>query len=219
MAGMCRLLLLLALASCSSKSDAPPETPPPVDAPAAPLDTITELGNTDPNRFTDPDPTRRAPAKPPRNRSARPIDIILKSSPPGADAAVDGVIVGRTPAYWYGDADGHEHEFTFVLPGHDGARYRFVPIQSGTVHARLNLTDKVPDPADADPVTSPKPPSVTPDPTPAPIDTPKPPDTVITPGSGSARSGSAGSGSAPTGSATGSASGEFGGFPGKGPQP
>lgn len=210
---MSRLVVLVALASCSSKSEAPPEPPPPVDAPVAPLDTITEIGNTDPNRFIDPDPTKRTPGKPGRTRPSHPIDIILKSSPPGADAAVDGVIVGRTPAYWYGEADGREHEFTFVKGGHTSARYRFVPIQSGTVHAKLELvSEEVPDAGVPDPVTSPKQPSFTPDPTPAPIDTPKPPETVITPGSGSAQgSGSAGSGSN---------AGEFGGFPrAKGPQP
>lgn len=214
MAGMVRPLLLLALASCSSKSEAPPETPPPGDARAAPLDSITEIGGTDPNRFTDPDPSRRTTAtKPPQKRPSRPIDIILKSSPPGADAAVDGVIVGRTPAYWYGEADGHEHEFTFVMYGHNSARYRFVPIQSGTVHAKLDVTsDDVPDAGVPDPVTSPKQPSFMPDPTPSPIDTPKPPETVITPGSGSAGSGSARAGS-------GSDAGEVGGSSGKGPQP
>ncbi len=208
---MVRTLLLLALASCSSKTEAPPETPP-EDGRAAPLDTITEIGSTDPNRFTDPDPSRRTTAaKPPQKRPSRPIDIILKSSPPGADAAVDGVIVGRTPAYWYGEADGLEHEFTFVMYGHNSARYRFVPIQSGTVHAKLDVTsDDVPDAGVPDPVTSPKQPSFMPDPTPSPIDTPKPPETVITPGS-------AGSGSAPADA--GVDAGELGGFPGKGPQP
>lgn len=218
MAGMFRPLLLLVLASCSSKSEPPPETPPPADA-AVPLDTITEIGSTDPDRFLDPDPARRTPAtKPQRNRPARPIDIILKSSPPGAEAAVDGVSVGRTPAYWYGDADGREHEFTFVMHGHDTARYRFVPIQSGTVHAKLDVVDN---PPPVDPVTAPKPtnPSLT-DPTPAPLDTPKPvdapkpPDTVITPESGS------GSGSGSAGSGSSQGGGDFGGFPGaKGPQP
>ncbi|HEY0986761.1 MAG TPA: hypothetical protein VGD80_06895, partial [Kofleriaceae bacterium] len=65
-------------------------------------------------------------------------------SPPGATAAVDGVPIGPTPTYWSGDANGREHEFTFVLPGYAFARYRFVPITSGVVHARLEvLTDDV----------------------------------------------------------------------------
>jgi len=184
-AGMFRPALLLVMLGCSSKNDAPKPTEP-VAVPAdALVDTITEIGANDPGRFTDPDPARRPqPGKPLRNRPSRPIDVILKSSPTGATAAVDGVVVGRTPAYWYGESDGHEHEFTFVLPGHASGRYRFVPIQSGTVHAKLDaITDDLPD-AGVDPMTSPKQPTFTPEP-PAPIDTPRPPATVITPGSGS----------------------------------
>jgi len=70
-------------------------------------------------------------------RPSHPIDVILRSTPNGAEAAVDGIPLGPTPAYWNGTADGHEHEFTFVLPGHAVARYRFVPITSGVIHARL----------------------------------------------------------------------------------
>ncbi len=222
--------VLVALASCSSKGEAPKQEPPPPAPPDAPVDSITEIGANDPDRFTDPDPARRpGTGKPGRHRPSRPIDIILKSSPPGASAAVDGVVVGRTPAYWYGEADGNEHEFTFVLPGHAVGRYRFVPIQSGTVHARLELISEDIIDAGVDPVTSPKQPTFTPDPTPSPMETPKPPDTVITPGSGSAPL-APGSGSAPTpGSAAGSGSarprpgsgdpGDFSGFPGMGPTP
>lgn len=219
--------LLLSLASCSSKSEPTPAPPPPPPVDAA-VDSITEISGNDPSRFTDPDPTLRVPNKAPRNRPTRPIDIILKSSPPGASAAVDGVVVGHTPAYWYGDSDGRDHEFTFVLPGHAVGRYRFVPLQSGIVHARLDpLSDDLPDGGvGVDPITSPKQPSFTPDPTPGPIDSPRPPDTVITPGSGSApvppvptpTPGSAkATGSAKPGSA--SSGGEFGGFPGMGPKP
>ena len=74
---------------------------------------------------------------PPNPRAAHPIEVTLRSSPPGATAAVDGTPVGTTPAFWGGDADGHEHEFTFELKGYALARYRFVPITSGVVHARL----------------------------------------------------------------------------------
>src|SRR3569623_869402 len=70
-------------------------------------------------------------------RAARPIEVTLRSSPTGAPAAVDGTVVGTTPAYWGGDADGHEHEFTFDLKGFALARYRFVPVTSGVIHARL----------------------------------------------------------------------------------
>jgi hypothetical protein len=70
-------------------------------------------------------------------RPRRPLEITLRSSPSGATAAVDGVIVGRTPALWEGEFTGREREFTFVLPGYSMARYRFAPITSGVVHGRL----------------------------------------------------------------------------------
>jgi hypothetical protein len=73
----------------------------------------------------------------PRARKGRPIEVTLRSSPAGAVAAVDGVIIGSTPAMWNGVADGTEREFTFVLPGYVIARYRFVPTQSGVVHGTL----------------------------------------------------------------------------------
>lgn len=88
-----------------------------------------------------PDPATelpvRAPARP-AARAARPIDVTLRSSPSGATVAVDGVPVGVTPTYWAGDANGREHEFLFVRKGYAYARYRFVPVTSGVVHARLD---------------------------------------------------------------------------------
>lgn len=70
-------------------------------------------------------------------RRERSIELVLRSTPPGAAAAVDGVVVGTTPTYWSGHADGSKHEFTFVKPGYAMARYRFVPTQSGVVHGSL----------------------------------------------------------------------------------
>lgn len=70
-------------------------------------------------------------------REKRAIDVTLRSTPPGALAAVDGTPVGPTPAFWSGYADGREHQFVFTLPGHAIARYRFVPVSSGVIHARL----------------------------------------------------------------------------------
>jgi len=182
-------LLALALVACSSDPPPTTATTEPKTAPAdAAVDTVTAIGSNDPDRFTDPDPTRRIgqpPPPPARKGPQRTIDIMLKSSPTGAMAAVDGVQVGITPAYWYGDADGREHEFTFVLRGHAVGRYRFVPIQSGTVHAKLEpvVQDLVID-AGIDPVTQPvTQPAFTPahpEP-PAPIESPPPPDTVVTP--------------------------------------
>ncbi|HET9993210.1 MAG TPA: hypothetical protein VFQ65_31960, partial [Kofleriaceae bacterium] len=120
----------------------------------------------------------------PSNRPSHPIDVILRSTPTGAEAAVDGIPLGPTPAYWNGTADGHEHEFTFVLPGHAVARYRFVPITSGVIHARL---ERIPsDEIDAGtPVADPTPgiPKLAPAP-PVRVDAPAPiapPPTVIAP--------------------------------------
>ena len=72
-----------------------------------------------------------------RGRKGRPIEIILRSSPPGAVAAVDGVTLGPTPSIWEGVADATAREFSFVLPGYAVARYRFVPTRSGIVHGKL----------------------------------------------------------------------------------
>ena len=60
-------------------------------------------------------------------------------------AAVDGVAVGPTPALWEGTADGRPRDFTFVLPGHSIARYKFVPTQSGVVHGTLTRLKSTPD--------------------------------------------------------------------------
>ena len=124
------VLLALLVAACSNKTvpiaktdDKGSATPIEIavpDRPPAPSDDIPHV--------TPPAPNPRA---------AHPISITLRSSPPGATAAVDGTVVGTTPAYWGGDADGREHEFTFDLRGFALARYRFVPITSGVVHARL----------------------------------------------------------------------------------
>ncbi len=67
----------------------------------------------------------------------KPIGIHLRSSPSGAQIAVDGVAVGRTPTYWSGVADGRAHDFTFSLAAHEVARYHFVPVTSGVIHARM----------------------------------------------------------------------------------
>src|SRR6185503_10877371 len=120
-----------------------------------------------------------------------------------------------TPTYWYGESDGLEHTFTFTRPGYGTAIYRFVPIQSGTVHVKLDPVSGGQGSA-VDPITVPKQPlTYTPaDPGPlGPVDTPnplKPPDTVVSPGSGSS-SGSAGSGS--SGSGSGSAGSKVGPAP------
>jgi len=134
-----RLALLLVIAACSGKtssheqkSEAP--KPPPAPTPAGHTLATEDRG----------EPVHVAPAG--NANRAHPIEVTLRSSPPGATAAVDGTVVGTTPAYWGGDADGREHEFTFDLKGFALARYRFVPVTSGVVHARL---DPIADDTDA----------------------------------------------------------------------
>lgn len=125
-----RWLVIAAIAGgCSSGSSAPAPKPAPSDEPVHALGPAPQEAP-----IVHADDLRRPPAA---NRPGHPIDVILRSSPPAAEASVDGVAVGRTPAYWDGMADGREHEFVFVLPGHAVARYRFVPITSGVIHARL----------------------------------------------------------------------------------
>jgi hypothetical protein len=143
-----RLAALLVVVACSEKS-APP-APAPADPPkAAPADAarpgVTSITGFDPNSgmHLDDDVGTR-PVPPPRpSRAPHPIEITLRSSPGGAQAAVDGQPVGNTPAFWAGDADGREHTFTFVSRGYAAAIYRFVPVASGVIHARLEpITDE-----------------------------------------------------------------------------
>jgi hypothetical protein len=135
------IALTFALA-CSSKPDAPRAQPPAEGSGSDGAgDRAVEEVET-PGSGARIDRPAVPPARQGAARASRPIDIVLRSSPAGATAAVDGVPIGPTPTYWSGDANGREHEFTFVLPGYAFARYRFVPITSGVVHARLEvLTD------------------------------------------------------------------------------
>jgi hypothetical protein len=124
------VLLALLLTACSDKTVPIAKTDTSKQGSAVPLDA--------PDR-TPPRPDDTPHVQPPQPvRGAHPIQITLRTSPPGASAAVDGTPVGTTPAYWAGDADGREHEFTFDLRGYALARYRFVPITSGVIHARLD---------------------------------------------------------------------------------
>jgi hypothetical protein len=126
-----RLVVLALLAACSEKTVPIAKTDTPKQGSAVPIDITT------PDR-TPPRPDDIPHVQPTASRGAHSIQITLRTSPPGATAAVDGTPVGTTPAYWSGDADGREHEFTFDLRGFALARYRFVPITSGVIHARLD---------------------------------------------------------------------------------
>ncbi len=172
-------VLLLAVAAACAGGDAPK---PPEPAPAAPVDAAVPVVELQPSGVFDPLSGRHLdedmppiPTRPPErpSRAQRPIDLTLRSLPPGAIAAVDGVPLGPTPTYWAGDANGRVHEFTFVSPHYSVARYRFVPITSGILFARL------------EPVAGEEPPSdagVPPIPLAAPSLAPPPPvPTVITP--------------------------------------
>jgi hypothetical protein len=81
----------------------------------------------------------------PRPQKGRPIELVLRSTPPGAIAAIDGIPIGPTPNIWQGSTDGKPREFTFVLPGYAIARYRFIPMQSGVVHGTLGRLKSEPD--------------------------------------------------------------------------
>jgi hypothetical protein len=101
------------------------------------------------------------PAQQP-SRPGKPIDVTLRSSPPGAQVAVDGTVIGNTPAFWNGMADGREHEFVFTMRGYAIARYRFVPVASGVIHGRLDPIHEETDagvPAAPPEVVPPRPPT------------------------------------------------------------
>ncbi|MCX5747047.1 MAG: hypothetical protein NT062_31640 [Proteobacteria bacterium] len=178
---MLRFVALISLAACSSSpstaTKALPEAGLPVvaDAGVPPIDGITAIGNFDPAsgmHLDDDAPSRPTPSTTGPRRPGRPIEVTLRSSPPGASATVDGLALGPTPAFWAGEANGHEHTFTFTLRRHATAVYRFVPVTSGVVHARL---EPLTGPEETGPKPAPEPPE------PAPITPPPPPATIVTP--------------------------------------
>lgn len=127
------MFLMLALA-CSNKPEPPrPEPPPSTEHAAVPA--------AEPLAEVAPEPADQPPERAPARQAqrGRPVEVVLRSSPPGATAVVDGKLIGPTPVYWAGEADGRAREFTFSLRGYAPARYRFVPITSGVVHARLEV--------------------------------------------------------------------------------
>jgi hypothetical protein len=176
------------LAACSSgKSDVPVKPIVAIKhAPTSPG--VTTIAGFDPasglhldedgHRTDTPQPTTVSPA-----HAGKPVDITLRSSPSGAEVAVDGKVVGNTPTFSSVMADGGAHEFTFMLPHHTVARYRFVPVTSGVIHARLDpVIDEPPQQADDDsPESAPAPAAgsdlVNPPPSPVKPDAVAPPST------------------------------------------
>ena len=170
MRGLFVAMLVVLQGGCSSKpTESRPALHPdlPIDAGVHQLSLGTPpmpVGHLD----VDDDDGHRAAPPSSASRSGRSIDVMLRSTPTGAQAAVDGLVIGPTPAYWNGSVDGREHEFTFVLSGHAIARYRFVPISSGTIHARLvpisdDVDAGVPPPEVVPPVMRPDVPRLAPD--------------------------------------------------------
>jgi len=145
---MARLSFAAALCLCACGGerkeppvrDAPAATAVPAPVPDSPLG--APPAPTGPVHYDDD-----APARPPRGagtaRAGRPIEILLRSSPVVARVSVDGRPLGNTPQLWQGEADGRPHEFTFQADGYALARYRFLPVTSGIVHASLEvMTDE-----------------------------------------------------------------------------
>jgi hypothetical protein len=166
------LVVVLALAACSDNTPAKQDVPPP----AAPGDAgarRTVVPGVETSELPAGEDTgAHVSSRPaPPNRPGRPIDVTLRSTPPGAQVAVDGVVIGNTPAFWSGMADGREHQFLFTLRGHGIARYRFVPVSSGVIHARLEPIIEQPD-------AGVPPPEVVPPEPPASL---APPSTVVKP--------------------------------------
>jgi hypothetical protein len=135
------LPISLLIAGCSS-DEAPAADPKelaPVVAPVAVVPGVTKIGsvNLAGAHLDDDVATTTAPTAMNPKHESRNLEILLRSSPAGAMAAVDGVAIGQTPILWEGDFTGREREFTFALAGHTTARYRFVPTSNGVVHGRL----------------------------------------------------------------------------------
>ena len=174
-------LVATSAAACGGEggaASAPPPAPATaltgVDAGVAVDAGITALPTYDPAAgfALDPDPQPR-PGTRAAARDRRTVQLLLRSTPVGAIAAVDGVRLGPTPVLWDGEA-AVPHEFTFVLAGHALARYRFAPITGGVVHGRLvKISDEV-TPA-LPPAIEPPHAAVRPPPPPAPPPPPQPP--------------------------------------------
>lgn len=190
------ILIALTCAACGGKDEGdkkPAEPLPPatvilpVDAAVYPADEpvdaaggVTRVPAYDPAagfHLDDAPSTRPTGRMPPREKKW--TQILLRSTPTGAMAAVDGVRLGPTPVLWEGVLDGQPREFTFVMAGHALARYRFVPITGGIVHGTLvKITDDkdagVPDIPQVQPPPNRRQPPPPPPPTPT-VDAPLPP--------------------------------------------
>ena len=121
---MIRRVGALWLAACSPSSEPTPSVP------EAPRDAAVV------DAYDEPAPTRIARKQRPF-KEPRAIEITLRSTPSNATASVNGEVIGETPVTWFGQTYGVDVEFVFVMKNHASAKYRFVPVQSGVVHATL----------------------------------------------------------------------------------
>ena len=141
----------------SARADRDPADPPAGDRPRGSSASATVRDAGPPTRSDPPDGKENefhldgadieyeAARRDVRPHKGRLIELVLRSTPSGAIAAMDGVPIGPTPAVWQGETDGRPREFTFVLPGYAIARYRFIPMQSGVVHGTLGRLKSEPD--------------------------------------------------------------------------
>jgi hypothetical protein len=137
-------VLLLTLAAACSSNDAPTPAPPTeqelLQAPPAPVGPDARMPPIAalPPGGTDIEPELGSAHAARVTHRTHFVELILRSTPPGATAAVNGIVAGTTPTYWQGEVSDRPVDVTFVLPGHALARYRFVPVRSGVVHASLD---------------------------------------------------------------------------------
>ena len=61
------------------------------------------------------------------------IMVVIESRPPGAEVAMDGRVLGKTPLTEPTVGDGREHEFRFTLEGHDDAVVKMMLMRDGVV--------------------------------------------------------------------------------------
>jgi len=150
------VLLLAAGLGCSSSDSGDDATAPPQAAATEVLDAgLPDASAQRPARGLDQDLhfdsyNRETDATVPVRRSRRDrddeLELLLRSTPPGARAEVDGKPVGVTPVLYRAPRDGKARQFTFVRAGYSMARYRFVPTRSGIVHGTLDaLAEPMPD--------------------------------------------------------------------------
>ena len=139
------VLVLALLATACSGKDAPTEsvaTEQPPTEPHAEVATAAEPESAPPAApgIQPYAPMRVMPAQP----QPPPLEILLRSTPAGAIAIVDGKELGATPVLWRSRAGTRAKDFTFTLTGYAPAQYRFIPTKSGIVHATLKQLSDAP---------------------------------------------------------------------------